>query len=46
MDVTEIRERCLEELDEKKRLAKEEKTTFAYRFKRYADRMGKGSKHT
>lgn len=46
MSATEIKERCMEELDPDRKKAKEDKTTFLYRFNQYAARMKPGSKRT
>lgn len=46
MSANEIRDYILEELDPDKKKAKEDKTTFLYRFKMYAERMKPGSRRT
>lgn len=46
MSATEIRDYILEELDPERKKAKEDKTTFLYRFTKYAERMKPGSKRT
>lgn len=46
MSATEIKDRCMEELDPDRKKAKEDKTTFLYRFNQYASRMKPGSKRT
>lgn len=46
MSASEIKDRCMEELDPDRKKAKEDKTTFLYRFNQYASRMKPGSKRT
>lgn len=46
MSASDIKERCMEELDPDRKKAKENQTTFFYRFNRYAARMKPGSKRT
>lgn len=46
MSASEIKDRCMEALDPDRKKAKEEKTTFLYRFNQYASRMKPGSKRT
>lgn len=50
MTASDIKERCMDEIEperkEKKEKAAEEKISFLYRFKRYAERMKPGSKRT
>lgn len=46
MTASEIKDACMEELDPDKKKAKEDKTTFLYRFKMYAERMKPGSRRT
>lgn len=41
-----IKARCIEELDPDRKKAKEDKTTFLYRFMKYAERMKPGSRKT
>lgn len=46
LSATEIKDRCMEELDPDRKKAKEDQTTFLYRFKKYAERMKPGSRRT
>lgn len=46
MSASEIKDRCMEELDPNRKKAKEDKTTFLYRFNKYAERMKPGSRRT
>ena len=46
MSASEIKDRCMEELDPDRKRAKEDKTTFLYRFNKYAERMKPGSRRT
>lgn len=46
MSASEIKDRCMEELDPDRKKAKEDKTTFHYRFNKYAERMKPGSRRT
>lgn len=46
MSASEIKDSCMEELDPDKKKAKEDQTTFYYRFNRYAERLKPGSKRT
>lgn len=46
MSANDIREFIMEELDPDRKKAKEDKTTFLYRFNQYASRMKPGSKRT
>lgn len=46
MSASEIKDRCMEELDPDRKKAKEDKTTFLYRFNKYAERMKPGSRRT
>ena len=46
LSASEIKDKCEEELDPDKKKAKEDKTTFLYRFMRYAERMKPGSRRT
>lgn len=46
MSATEIKESFLAEHDPQKAQKRQEESSFLFRFKRYSERMGKGSKHT
>lgn len=46
LSASEIKDRCMEELDPDRKKAKEDKTTFFYRFNKYAERMKPGSRRT
>lgn len=46
MSASDIKERCMEELDPDRKKAKEDQTTFLYRFTKYAERMKPGSRRT
>lgn len=46
MTATQIKSYCMEELDPDRKKAKEDKTTFLYRFNKYAERMKPGSRRT
>lgn len=46
LSATEIKDRCMQELDPDRKKAKEDQTTFLYRFKKYAERMKPGSRRT
>lgn len=46
LSASEIKDRCMEELDPDRKKAKEDKNTFLYRFNKYAERMKPGSRRT
>lgn len=46
LSASEIKDMCMEELDPDRKKAKEDKTTFLYRFIKYAERMKPGSRKT
>lgn len=46
LTAAQIKSKCMEELDPDRKKAKEDKTTFLYRFKKYAERMKSGSRKT
>lgn len=46
LSAAEIKDRCMEELNPDRKKEKEDRTTFLYRFNRYAGRMKPGSRRT
>lgn len=46
LTASQIKDMCMDELDPDRKKAKEDKTTFLYRFRKYAERMKSGSRKT